>query len=63
MSYVTASSRYGYERAALLFVGSGRVGTHMNRRMFYFLTAALTHLLALTMVAAAGKGGEAIATQ
>lgn len=35
----------------------------MNRRMFYFVTAALTHLLALTMVAAAGNGGDAIATQ
>ena len=53
----------GYEQTALLFVGSGRVGTRMNRRMFYFLTAVLTHLLALTMVAAAGKDGEAIATQ
>ena len=29
----------------------------MNRRTFYFLTAALTYLLALTMAAAAGKDG------
>jgi DmsE family decaheme c-type cytochrome len=33
----------------------------MNRRTFYFLTAALTYLLALTIVGATGKDGPEIA--
>ena len=38
--------------------------TRMNRRTFYFLTAALTYLLALTIVGATGKDApETAATQ
>jgi DmsE family decaheme c-type cytochrome len=42
-------------------VGALEAGTRMNRRTFYFLTAALTYLLALTIVGATGKDAPEIA--